>query len=134
MKISKLQTDEQLDSIVIGPVSKQDLLNYANASGDFNPIHLDEEEAKNAGLPGIIAHGMWTMGNLSKLFSPYYEEGFLEDFSIRFRGMVFLNDKVTLTARLEKKIENQLYFLVTAKNQDDADVLKGKVIYKLYQS
>jgi len=48
--------------------------------------------------------------------------------------MVFLNDKVTLTARLEKKIENQLYFLVTAKNQDDADVLKGKVIYKLYQS
>lgn len=129
-----MQTDEQLDSIVIGPVSKQDLLNYANASGDFNPIHLDEEEAKNAGLPGIIAHGMWTMGNLSKLFSPYHEEGFLEDFSIRFRGMVFLNDKVTLTARLEKKIENQLYFLVTAKNQDDADVLKGKVIYKLYQS
>ncbi len=75
-----------------------DLIKYAGASGDFNPIHTIDGEAKNAGLPGIIAHGMWTMGNLAKLFTPYVEEGFIQDYSIRFRGMVFIDDVITLKA------------------------------------
>jgi acyl dehydratase len=44
------------------PLTRADLVRYAGASGDFNPIHWDEEAARAAGLPGVIAHGMLTMG------------------------------------------------------------------------
>ena len=98
--ITELQIRESLSDIQLNPVSRLDLIKYAGASGDFNPIHTIDEEAKNAGLPGIIAHGMWTMGNLAKLFTPYVEEGFIQDYSIRFRGMVFIDDVITLKATL----------------------------------
>lgn len=128
-----LQIGDSLKSVVLEPVSRIDLIKYAGASGDFNPIHTIDEEAKKAGLPGIIAHGMWTMGNLAKLFSDYLEVGFIENYSIRFKNMVFLNDVITLNSTLEKVDENNLHFKVNAKNQDDVLVITGKILFKLYE-
>lgn len=116
----------------LNPVSRIDLIKYAGASGDFNPIHTIDEEAKKAGLPGIIAHGMWTMGNLSKLFTPYYEEGFIKDYNIRFSGMVFLNDVLTLKADLVEQTEQSLTFQVKVVNQHEKEVVKGNLIFELY--
>ncbi len=130
-KIAELYVGDTLNDIQLDPVSRIDLIKYAGASGDFNPIHTIDEEAKKAGLPGIIAHGMWTMGNLAKLFTPFYEEGFIQEYAIRFRGMVFLNDVVTLKAELKERNEDVLKFDVLAINQDEKPVLKGHVVYKL---
>jgi acyl dehydratase len=131
-KIAELKIGEALEDVQLNPVSRLDLIKYAGASGDYNPIHTIDEEAKKAGLPGIIAHGMWTMGNLSKLFTSYYEEGFIQDYSIRFKGMVFLNDVITLKATLEEKMGNQLRFNVLAVNQKGNEVLKGEVLFKTF--
>jgi acyl dehydratase len=128
----QLQVGESLKEIQLDPVSRIDLIKYAGASGDFNPIHTIDEEAKKAGLPGIIAHGMWTMGNLAKLFTPYFEDGFVQDYSIRFKGMVFLNDVITLKATLTEIVENKLRFQVQAVNQNGNDVLKGEVLFNQY--
>jgi acyl dehydratase len=130
--IAELYVGDALEEIQLEPVSRIDLIKYAGASGDFNPIHTIDEEAKKAGLPGIIAHGMWTMGNLAKLFTEHYETGFIQEYSIRFRGMVFLNDVVTLKAELKDRQENKLTFEVFAVNQDQKPVLKGEVVYKVY--
>ena len=130
--LSELQIGEELWEIRLEPVTKEMLVAYANASGDHNPIHQDEEQAKKLGLPGIIAHGMWTMGNLSKLFTTYYEEGYMKDFTIRFRDMVFLGDTIKLKAKLEEKKEQNMYFNVAAINQHEQEVLRGKVVYTLY--
>ena len=130
--LSELQIGEELGEIRLEPVTKEMLVAYANASGDHNPIHQDEEQAKKLGLPGIIAHGMWTMGNLSKLFTTYYEEGYMKDFTIRFRDMVFLGDTIKLKAKLEEKKEQNMYFNVAAINQHEQEVLRGKVVYTLY--
>jgi len=130
--ISRLQIGESLKDIQLSPVSRLDLIKYAGASGDFNPIHTIDDEAVKAGLPGIIAHGMWTMGNLAKLFTEYLEEGFVQDYSIRFRNMVFLGDVVTLKAELTERQDNNLRFKVQAVNQNGKDVLKGEVVYHLY--
>jgi acyl dehydratase len=127
--IAELQVGESVKDIQLEPISRIDLIKYAGASGDFNPIHTIDEEAKKAGLPGIIAHGMWTMGNLAKLFTSYYEEGFIQDYSIRFKGMVFLNDVITLKATLAEKKGSQLHFKVQAFNQQGNEVLKGEVVY-----
>lgn len=129
--ITQLRQGESL-STVLDSVSRLDLIKYAGASGDFNPIHTIDEDAKKAGLPGIIAHGMWTMGNLSKLFTPYYEEGYIRDYAIRFAGMVFLHDVITLKADLTERTDSCLKFNVVALNQKQKEVVKGKVEFALY--
>lgn len=123
----EMKVGEMLPTIQLAPVSRLDLIKYAGASGDFNPIHTIDEEAGNAGLPGIIAHGMWTMGNLAKLFTPYLSEGFIQNYSIRFKGMVFLGDNISLTAILKEKADKRLSFEVEAVNQEERKVLVGKV-------
>lgn len=128
----ELQAGESLEKTTLSPVSRLDLIKYAGASGDYNPIHTIDEVAKQTGLPGVIAHGMWTMGNLAKLFTPFYEIGFLKDYSIRFKGMVFLDDVITLSAKLEEKNENTLTFTVAAKNQHGKEVIGGKALFQLY--
>lgn len=132
-RIVELQPGESLSAIQLNPVSRQDLIKYADASGDFNPIHTIDEEAKNAGLPGIIAHGMWTMGNLAKLFSSYIEEGFMQDYSIRFRGMVFLDDVITLKATLMNNDSGEMEFNVAAVNQHQKEVMNGIVKFQCKQ-
>ncbi|SEH42693.1 Acyl dehydratase [Halobacillus karajensis] len=127
--LGELQAGESLESVTLPPVSRLDLIKYAGASGDYNPIHTIDEEAKKAGLPGVIAHGMWTMGNLAKLFTPYYEEGFIQDYSIRFKGMVFLNDRITLHAVVDDNKEEEMTFDVCAKNQKGKNVIEGHVTF-----
>ncbi|SFB22396.1 Acyl dehydratase [Lentibacillus halodurans] len=130
--LTRLHTGESLDDVTLEPVIRMDLIKYSGASADFNPIHTIDEEAKKAGLPGIIAHGMWTMGNLAKLFTPYYEEGFIEDYQIRFSGMVFLDDVLTLKAEVEEHTDSYLDFRVWTVNQKGKVVIKGKVRFSTY--
>lgn len=131
-KMVELQVGDSLEEMQLASVSRLDLIKYAGASGDYNPIHTIDEEAKKAGLPGIIAHGMWTMGNLAKLFTPYYEEGFVQDYFVRFKSMVFLNDVITLKATVKEKEEKRLRFDVSAVNQKGNEVVKGEVVFSIY--
>ena len=131
--MTELQVGESLQPVELAPVTRLDLIKYAGASGDFNPIHTIDEEATNAGLPGIIAHGMWTMGNLAKLFTPYLEEGFIEDYAIRFRSMVFIGDVLTLQALLQKEEADKKEFKVAAVNQNGQEVVNGTVVFRMYQ-
>lgn len=129
--LRSLHVGDSLTPVELDPVSRIDLIKYAGASGDYNPIHTIDDEALKLGLPGIIAHGMWTMGNVSKLFSPHYEEGFIKDYSVRFKGMVTLNDVITLQAEMLDKQDNLLHFNITAVNQDENKVIVGKVVFEL---
>ncbi|GGI13551.1 MaoC/PaaZ C-terminal domain-containing protein [Gottfriedia solisilvae] len=130
--LTELKPGDTLNSVKLEPVTRMDLIKYAGASGDFNPIHTIDEEAKKAGLPGIIAHGMWTMGNLSRFFSDYTENGFIEDYSIRFKNMVFLQDIITLNAVLRDIDGNRMHFSVNATNQKNQKVIEGTIIFKQY--
>jgi len=72
---------------------------YAGASGDFNPIHIDEEFAKAVGLPGRILHGLWTMAQVARA-AQEAGGGFrrLERLSVQFRGMGQLEQEIVITA------------------------------------
>lgn len=131
--LKEIQVGGSLEQVQLPPVTRLDLIKYAGASGDFNPIHTIDEDASNAGLPGIIAHGMWTMGNLAKLFTPYVEDGFIEDYAIRFRNMVFIDDVLTLQAVLQKEEENKREFKVAAVNGKGQEVVNGTVVFRLYE-
>lgn len=66
-------------------VTRGDLLRYAEASGDFNPIHRDEQFARSVGLPGVIAHGMFTMALAGRALTAWAgQPGAVVDFGVRF--------------------------------------------------
>ncbi|WP_077616296.1 MaoC/PaaZ C-terminal domain-containing protein [Caenibacillus caldisaponilyticus] len=134
MKLGDLKVGDVLPPLRWPPVSRLDLIKYAGASGDYNPIHTIDEAAEQAGLPGVIAHGMLTMGRMGKLFSPYFEEGFISSFSTRFTGMVFLNDEITMTAKLVAKTDDVLTFQVEAVKQTGDTAARATVVFKLYDA
>lgn len=133
MTLMEMESGAVLESIELPPVTRLDLIKYAGASGDYNPIHTIDDEAVNAGLPGIIAHGMWTMGNLTKLFTPYLEDGLVTSYQIRFRGMVFLGDVVTLQAQIQSRTDKEIVFTIKAVKQSGESALEGEAVYTVYE-
>jgi acyl dehydratase len=76
---------------------------YAGASGDFNPIHIDEEFAKQVGLPGRILHGLWTMAQVARAHTDAAggpEK--LKRLSVQFRGMGRLGEEIVVTGTVEE--------------------------------
>jgi acyl dehydratase len=69
---------------------------YAGASGDFNPIHLDDEFARSVGLPGRILHGLWTMAQVARVQSD--DPLALKSLSVQFRGMGLPEKEITITS------------------------------------
>ncbi|MFF7731300.1 MaoC family dehydratase [Streptomyces sp. NPDC008001] len=76
------------------PVSRADLVRYAGASGDFNPIHWNEKFAKEVGLPDVIAHGMFTMAEAARVVTDWAgDPGAVAEYGVRFtRPVVVPND------------------------------------------
>jgi len=76
------------------PVRRADLVRYAGASGDFNPIHWNERFAKDVGLPDVIAHGMFTMAEAARLVTDWIgDPGAVVEYGVRFtRPVVVPND------------------------------------------
>ena len=108
---------------------------YANAAAEPNPIHLSDEAAEAAGLPGVIAHGMLTVATMGLLFSPYLEHGHVKFFRSRFSGMVFLGDVLRVGGRttgVEETEDGHLHtFEVYARREEDT-VASGEVGFLVY--
>jgi len=92
MEEPRWEVGDELEGITLEPVTRLDLIKYAGASGDYNPIHTVDDSAHEAGLPGVIAHGMLTAATVGRLFSPYLAHGYVKSFEARFAGMVHLGD------------------------------------------
>ena len=76
---------------------------YAGASGDFNPIHIDEEFATSVGLPGRILHGLWTMAQVARAVSAVGDgPEALRRLSVQFRGMGFPEQELTVSASVKE--------------------------------
>src|SRR3982074_2888389 len=85
-------------------VTVEQIRQYAEASGDRNPIHLDETFARSAGLPGVIAHGMLTMAFTNQMVTDWLgDRGLLKSLQGRFAGMVLPGDDVTCSASVASK-------------------------------
>src|SRR3954447_5725368 len=74
---------------------------YAGASGDFNPIHVDEEFAKQVGLPGRIVHGLWTMAQVARAQTEAAgSPAALTRLKVQFRGMALLEREITVSSKV----------------------------------
>jgi acyl dehydratase len=121
---------EQLEERVLPPISRLQLIKYAGASGDYNPIHLVDEAAEEAGLPGIIAHGMLTVATMGLLFSPYLGHGYVKNFGSRFSGMVYVGDELRVGGRAtgtETTEEGELYTFDVYARKGEETIAAGVV-------
>jgi acyl dehydratase len=119
---------DEIPVLVKKPVSKVQLVRYAGASGDFNPLHTDPEAGKAAGI-GQIAHGMLIMGFVAEAVTNWVPKKYLRKFSVRFAGMTRPDDVITVTGRVTEKNQdsgtNVVKGEVLAKNQKDETVIAG---------
>lgn len=86
-------------------LTRTDLVQYAGASGDFNPMHTDEVAAKEAGLPGVFGHGMFTAGFLGTALTNYVGVGNLRSYQVRFTKQTWPGEVLTAKIAVAKKYE-----------------------------
>jgi acyl dehydratase len=99
---------------------------YAGASGDFNPIHLDDEFARSVGLPGRILHGLWSMAQVARAQTEAAGgPERLRRLSVQFRGMGVPEQEVVVTSTLRDEVDGIATVDVEARQGDSRIVRRG---------
>ncbi|MFX1313426.1 MAG: MaoC family dehydratase [Promethearchaeota archaeon] len=112
LKLSDLNIGQIIKSEFDG-ITRDLLKKYARASGDNNPIHTNDEVAIRSGLKGVIAHGLFSLGFITKLFDDFIEHGKygnLIELEIEMRGMVRVGDLLITEAEINKIKGKRVYF------------------------
>jgi acyl dehydratase len=120
------------------PVTRADLVRYAGASGDFNPIHWNERVALEVGLPGVIAHGMFTMALAGRVVTEWAgDPGALVEYHVRFGRPVLVPDddaggELTVRGRVAALLEdNRARVDLTVTSQGDKVLSLARAVVAL---
>lgn len=101
-----LKVGDEVVKLVKPPITKTQLVRYAGASGDFNPLHTDDEAAKAVGFDGVVAHGMLIMGILTQAVTEWIPRRQLRKINVRFKGVTRPAAVITVSGQItEKRIE-----------------------------
>ncbi len=136
LKASELKVGDSFSQCLVEDLKRTQIVQYAGASGDYNPLHTDEKYTKEvAGYPGVFAHGMLTMGITGKLLTDLVGDGRLTSYGVRFTNQVWPGDTLNATATvvaIRQEEELQIADLeVVTTNQDGAIVVKGQASARL---
>jgi acyl dehydratase len=116
-------------------LGRTDLVMYAGASGDFNPMHHDEVAAQAAGLPSVFGHGMFTMGLLGKAITDYVGVGNLRLYRVRFTKQTWPGEQLTTHIKVAKKYdegdEHRVELECEVVNQDGEAKVSGLAVAAL---
>jgi acyl dehydratase len=130
LSAKQLKVGDTHSEQVVDNLTRTQIVQYAGASGDYNPIHTDEVyTTKVAGYPSVFAHGMLTMGLTGKMLTNYVGDGRLSKFGVRFTKQVWPGDSLTTTATVEAiREEDGKHFVdlrLSTMNQNGEEVLSG---------
>jgi acyl dehydratase len=112
--------------VLVENLTRTRIVQYAGASGDYNPLHTDERFAREAaGYPGVFAHGMLTMGLSARAVTDWVGEERLTRIGVRFTAQVWPGDTLTAVVTVTAVENGEAVFDLTTTNQDGATVLSG---------
>jgi acyl dehydratase len=135
LKASELAGGQTFEAVVVENLTRTQIVQYAGASGDYNPIHTDEVFATQvAGYPSVFAHGMLTMGMTGRMLTDLVGDGRLLRFGGRFTSQVFPGDDLTTTATVEAVHEGDepsVELKVSTTNQDGVEVFAGRAAARI---
>ena len=120
------------------PVHRVNLVMYAGASGDFNPIHWNERFATAVGLPNVIAHGMFTMAETARVLTDWVgDPGAIEEYGVRFSRPVVVPDDdrgatIEVTGTVAEKLDgNRVRVELTARSAGQAVLSRARAVVRL---
>ena len=131
--IKNIIVGHEIPEVIIEPLQQQDLIKYAKASGDYNPIHLDKNFANNIGLDNVIVHGMLIMAHLGKSIANSMTIPYLKHFSVQFSSITTLGEKLICSGqviKIEKDKEKKIISLnLKVLNLSNDVKILGKAIF-----
>ena len=133
---AKLKIGDSKELLLVDDLTRTQIVMYAGASGDYNPLHSDEKFAREvAGYPGIFAHGMLTMGMTGRIVTDWFDVARITKYGVRFVRQVWPGDTLTATATVDALREEDGVHLadvsITTVNQDGTTVLTGTATARL---
>ncbi len=133
MKASDIEVGETREEVIVDDLSRTQIVMYAGASGDYNPLHTDDKfTTEVAGYPSVFAHGMLTMGMTGRVVTDWVGIGALKSYGVRFSKQVFPGDTLTTTVSVKSISDSGLVELeVSTKNQDGDAVVIGSATAQL---
>ena len=136
LKASELKVGDTYTERLVEDLKRTQIVQYAGASGDYNPLHTDEIfTTKVAGYPSVFAHGMLTMGMTGRMLTNYVGDGRLSKFGVRFTSQVWPGDTLDATATVEAvRSEGGKHYVdlsVSTVNQNGVEVVKGEATARI---
>ena len=126
LKASDLNIGDTYTETLVENLSRTQIVQYAGASGDYNPLHTDEIfTTKVAGYPTVFAHGMLTMGMTGRMVTNYVGDGRLTKYGVRFTSQVWPGDTLSSTATVEDLSDGIVRLNLQTTNQEGTVVLSG---------
>jgi acyl dehydratase len=133
----EIAVGDRRELVLVRDLTRTQIVQYAGASGDYNPLHTDEVFARAVtGYPGVFAHGMLTMGVTGRILTDWVGDGRLLRFGARFVKQVWPGDTLIATAEVTAVREQGdgtpvAEFAVSTTNQDGVEVLTGTAAARL---
>ena len=136
LNVNDIKVGDSRELVVFDDLSRSQIVMYAGASGDYNPLHSDEIfTTKVAGYPTVFAHGMLSMGATGRVLTDWFGVDGLTKFGVRFVNQVWPGDTLTATATVEAVREEDGQHLVdltvVTTNQDGRPVVTGTATARL---
>lgn len=132
LKESEIKVGDTYTERVVEDLKRTQIVMYAGASGDYNPVHTDEPFVKEvAGYPTVFAHGMLTMGMTGKMLTNFVGDGRLTEFGVRFTNQVFPGDTLDATATVSAINDGIVELELSTVNQNGVEVAKGSAAARL---
>lgn len=128
-----LQIGDTLPPLTLEPVNRTTLALFAGASNDHNPIHIDIDFARKAGMPDVFAHGMLSMAWLGRLLTQWVDQRQLRSLDVRFTGITHLGHRISCSGKVVEMFEaggeRRIKLEVQTANQDgDVKTLGNAVV------
>ncbi|AKE00083.1 dehydratase [Rhodococcus erythropolis] len=123
-----MKTGDILPALEIAGVSRTTLALYAGASGDHNPMHIDLDVARSAGMGDVFAHGMLSMAYLGRLLTNYVPQERIRTYSVRFASITPLHAKLTCSGTVTKVEDGMAHLDLTVALADGTVTLRGDAV------
>ena len=131
-RYDEVQVGTVLPSLQAEPISRLTLALYCGASGDHNPIHVDIDFARAAGMEDVFAHGMLPMAYLARLVTAWVPQRALRSLKARFVAITHVGDSLTCTATVAEKLEGRTVRLaLSVRDQSGIEKLAGDAVVQL---
>lgn len=135
VSLESLAVGDTLPVLTTAPVSRTTLALFAGASGDHNPIHIDLDVAREAGMQDVFAQGMLSMAYLARMLTDWVPQSCLREFSNRFTAITWLGERIVCSGQVaemfERDGERLVRIEVTAANERGELKLAGEALVAL---